>query len=306
MQRRTFLKQIGATTFLIGSGLPTALAFDRTQQTTTIHILHTNDWHSRIDPFPADSGRFAGLGGAIRRAQLLEQLRSELPYKLLLDSGDIFQGTPYFNFYEGELEFKLMSAMQYDLATIGNHDFDAGISKLAQQMRYALFDFVNCNYVFNNTPLQGRIKPYRIFTRGPIKIGILGVGIELEGLVAPSLYGDTLYLDPIETVNATARLLKEEEACDLVICLSHLGYKYRENKVSDHDLAAASSHLDIILGGHTHTFLDEPTVVLNQRQQPVLINQVGWGGVCLGHIDVTFDEKRGKKCVGCKNEWIGV
>ena len=303
MNRRKFIRQVGASTLLLGSGISPALALNAPAD-TRLTILHTNDWHSRIDPFPEDGGRNAGLGGAARRAALLQQLRTECEHLLLLDSGDIFQGTPYFNFYGGELEFKLMSEMGYDAATVGNHDFDAGIDGLARQLPHANFPFINCNYQWANTPMAGQVEPYLVFERGPLRIGITGVGIELHGLVPKSLYGETIYVDPIEPATRIARHLKEEERCDLVICLSHLGFRYREKKVSDVILAQESRYIDIILGGHTHTFLDEPEIVRNQDDQPVLINQVGWAGILLGRIDIDFNRQSGKKCITCTNEWI--
>lgn len=305
MKRRTFIRQMGATGILLGSGLSPALAFSD-RPTTRLTILHTNDWHSRIEPFPEDGGRNSGQGGVVRRARKVAQLRQENTNVLLLDSGDIFQGTPYFNLYEGELEFKLMSEMGYDAATIGNHDFDAGIEKLAQQIEHhANFSFINCNYDFRNTPLNGKVLPHKTFRRGELKIGILGVGIELDGLVPASLIGETQYEDPIAIANKTAKYLKEEEDCDLVICLSHLGYRYREEKVSDMILAAQSRNIDVILGGHTHTFLDEPTIVKNRNDQGVLVNQVGWAGILLGRIDIEFEKRSGKRCFSCANEWLG-
>ncbi|MEL6969592.1 MAG: metallophosphatase [Bacteroidota bacterium] len=304
MKRRKFIRQMGATGILLGTGLTPAFAFgDRPSSRLT--ILHTNDWHSRIDPFPQDGGRNAGQGGVVRRARKIEQLRSEVDQILLLDSGDIFQGTPYFNLYAGELELKLMSQMGYDAVTIGNHDFDAGIENLAQQMdQHANFRFINCNYDFRNTPLSAKVLPYHVFQRGELKIGVLGVGIELEGLVPKSLTGETQYQDPIAIANTTAAHLKEEEKCDLVICLSHLGYRYREEKVSDMILAAQSRNIDVILGGHTHTFLDEPAIVKNRNDQGVLVNQVGWAGILLGRIDIEFERRGGKRCFSCTNEWL--
>lgn len=305
MRRRTFLRQVSATGLMIGSGLSPAFALG-TSETVSLTILHTNDWHSRIEPFPQDGGRNAGMGGAVRRARKIAALRQELEHVLLLDAGDIFQGTPYFNLYNGELEFKLMSEMGYDVATIGNHDFDGGIENLAQQFdQHASFSLVNSNYRLEDTPLAGKVRPYQIIEKGPLRIGILGVGIELEGLVPASLTGEATYTDPIAAANKTAAQLKMEEKCDLVICLSHLGYKYQEEKVSDLVLAAASRNIDLILGGHTHTFLDEPVVVKNRDEQGVLVHQVGWAGILLGRIDVSFDQLRGKRCFNCANEWLG-
>lgn len=264
-------------------------------------ILHTNDVHSRIEPFPMDGGRYEGQGGAARRAQLIAKIRQEEAHVLLLDSGDIFQGTPYFNYFGGELEFKLMSNMQYDAATIGNHDFDAGIDGLHKQLPHANFPLVVSNYDFEDTILHQSTEPFITLKRGPLKIGILGLGIELKGLVPQQLFGNTRYLDPIAQANKVAERLKQGKNCDVVICLSHLGYQYREDRVSDVVLAKNSSNIDLILGGHTHTFMNKPALVANKNGQPVYINQVGWGGLVLGRIDLFFERNGKNKCIGCKN-----
>ena len=304
MKRRQFIRQLGATGLLVGGGIRPVFAWN-TSDTVSLTILHTNDWHSRIDPFPQDGGRNAGMGGATRRARKVAELRRELEHVLLLDAGDVFQGTPYFNLYGGELEFKLMTAMHYDAATIGNHDFDGGIENLARQFdEHAGFSLLNCNYRLENTPLAGKVRPHQVIRKGPLRIGLLGVGIELDGLVPSALTGDARYTDPVAAADKAALYLKEEENCDLVICLSHLGYRYREEKISDLILAAQTRHLDVILGGHTHTFLDEPTIVKNRADRGVLVHQVGWAGILLGRIDVTFDRRRGKKCFRCANEWL--
>ena len=310
MQRRKFIQQLGATGLLLGSGITPGLArqfnlLSAASEAAKLTILHTNDWHSRIDPFPESNRRNAGQGGAVRRARKIETIRNEAEHVLLLDAGDIFQGTPYFNLFGGELELKLMSKMGYDLATIGNHDFDLGIEHLADfAKQHAQFGFVNANYELKDTPLAGMVRPYQIFEKGPLKIGVLGVGIELEGLVPTSLYGDAQYNDPLAAAERYGQLLKEEEKCDLVICLSHLGYRYREEKVSDMILAQETRHIDIILGGHTHTFLDEPTIVKNKADRGVLVHQVGFGGLILGRIDVSFSEEKGKPCFSCANTWL--
>lgn len=264
-------------------------------------ILHTNDWHSRIEPFPDDGGRNANRGGAVRRMRLIQQIRAVEPNVILLDSGDIFQGTPYFNFFAGELEMKLMSQMGYDASTIGNHDFDAGMENLVTQLGHADFPMLCANYDFKGTPLEGKTMPYKVFKRGGIKIGVFGLGIELKSLVPDELYGKTEYQDPLEKGHATASLLRNQKKCDLVICLSHLGYKYREDKVDDVELAATSSDIDIILGGHTHTFLDAPVEVPNLKGEPVIVNQVGFGGLRLGRMDVTFPGGKLRRCVACNN-----
>lgn len=265
-----------------------------------ITILHTNDVHSHIDPFPASHSRFANLGGVARRAVLVDRIRKENPNTLLLDAGDIFQGTPYFNFYGGELEFKLMSMLQYDAATIGNHDFDNGIDGLLAQLPHASFGLISANYDFTNTVLNGYVKSYDIYIKDGIRIGVFGLGIKLTGLVTKDLYKETVYLDPTEIAQDMSRILKEDEACDLVICLSHLGYEYLndQNRASDVNLCSQTDNIDLIIGGHTHTFLEKPVIRKNRRGQRVLINQVGCFGINLGRIDFYFDTARNKKSNG--------
>lgn len=260
--------------------------------TKHLTVLHTNDVHSYIDPFPANHPKNPNMGGVARRAALIESIRKENPNVLLLDAGDIFQGTPYFNYYGGELEFKLMSMMQYDLATIGNHDFDNGIEGLYAQLPHASFEFVSANYDFKNTVMNGHVKPYKIINKDGIKVGVFGLGIGLDGLVDKKNYKETIYLDPVGVAQDIARILKQEKKCDLVICLSHLGYKYKDepDKICDTKLATLTKDIDLIIGGHTHTFLDKPTVLKNTVGQDVLVNQVGCYGINLGRIDFYFDD----------------
>lgn len=290
MKRRSFLEKTSAATAFVGLGGFTGLAM-KSNSARHITILHTNDVHSHIDPLPASDTRNPNMGGVARRASLIEKIRKENPNTLLLDAGDSFQGTPYFNFYGGELEFKLMSKMRYDATTIGNHDFDNGIEGLLAQMPHAEFDFISANYDFSNTVLDGRVKPYRIYKKDGVKIGVFGLGIELEGLVNKKLFKETKYLDPVEISRDMSRKLKQDENCDLVICLSHLGYKYNHDKISDVKLAAETEDIDLIIGGHTHTFLEKPEIVTNRAGKKVLINQVGCYGLYLGRIDFYLDDK---------------
>ena len=286
MKRRDFIQKTAASSALLGlSGL--SLSSFSTIDTKKITILHTNDTHSHIDPFPADHPKNPNMGGAARRAAIIESIRKEEKNVLLLDAGDIFQGTPYFNYYGGELEFKLMSMMQYDLATMGNHDFDNGIDGFYAQLPHAKFDFVSANYDFKNTVLNDIVKPYKIIIKDGIKIGIFGLGVQLDGLVDKKLYKETVYNNPIEVAQDMTRILKEEKKCDLVICLSHLGFKYKDEpeKPSDIQLAQKTKNIDLIIGGHTHTFLDKPVIEKNSEGKEVLINQVGCFGVNLGRID---------------------
>lgn len=291
MQRREFLK---ATALSAGGTLLSNNLLWAANQVETLTILHTNDVHSRIDPFPQDGGRNAGQGGVAARAALIKNIRQQAKHVLVLDAGDMFQGTPYFNLYKGEVELKAMSAMGYDAGTIGNHDFDGGIENLRDQLvKHATFPMIICNYDFAGTAMENQYVPYKIFKRGSLKIGVLGVGVALQGLVPQNLYGNTVYLDPVQKANETAARLKQKN-CDLVICLSHLGYQYRDNTVSDVVLAKESEHIDLIIGGHTHTFLPQPVVQKNKQGQDVVINQVGFAGLQLGRLDYQFT-KNGKR-----------
>lgn len=299
MKRRSFVKQLGSSSAFVGLG-GMGLQSCRPANRRQITVLHTNDVHSHIDPFPADHALYPNLGGLARRAALIGQIRSENPNTLLFDAGDIFQGTPYFNFYGGELEFRLMSKLRYDAATIGNHDFDNGVDGLLAQMPYANFQFLSANYDFGNTVMDGHVKPFTTYVLDGIRIGVFGLGIKLEGLVNKTLYKETKYLDPLEIALDTGRRLREEERCDLVICLSHLGYAYpgEEERPSDTSLAAASEYIDLIIGGHTHTFLDRPAIRRNRKDKQVLINQVGCYGLNLGRIDFYFDELKNTEARG--------
>jgi 5'-nucleotidase len=289
MERRKFIRNTAASSSLLTLG-GLSLNSCSTQTKKHITILHTNDVHSHIDAFPNDHGDFPGLGGLARRAGLVDSIRKENPHTLLFDAGDIFQGTPYFNFYGGELEFKLMSMLNYDATTIGNHDFDNGVDGLLAQMPYAKFNFLSANYDFTNTDLNGFTQPYKIYERNGLKIGVYGLGIQLDGLVTKKLYKETLYLNPYEMAIDMEIKLKEVEKCDLVICLSHLGYEYDfAEKPDDLKLAKKTKYTDLIIGGHTHTFLEKPTVVTNATGREVLVNQVGCYGVNLGRIDFYFD-----------------
>ena len=287
--RREFIKKTGLSTLgisLLGNSL---LADNRLQRLT---ILHTNDMHSHIHPF--QSGRNKGLGGMAQRSALIKNIREENKNVLLLDAGDIFQGTPYFNMYKGELEIKLMSQMNYDAATIGNHDLDNGLVGLKKQLKHANFPFLIANYNFENTILENTFSAYKIFDKNGIKVGVFGIGIELDGLVPKKLFGNTKYLDPIKISNKYAKLLKDKHKCDLVICLSHLGFKYKSQKISDLRLAKETKNIDLIIGGHTHTFLKKPVISKNLDDKNVIINQVGWGGINIGKIDFVFQQNNYK------------
>ena len=281
--RRKFIKN--SSLGIIGLSMVPNILFSK-DRNTELTILHTNDTHSHI--FPVNNGKYKGFGGMAQRAQLIKDIRKDNRNVLLLDAGDIFQGTPYFNFFGGEIEYKLMSRMKYDAVTLGNHDFDNGIEGLNKQLKHASFDFINSNYDFNNTVLKNKIKKYRVFVKDNIRIGVFGLGIELEGLVPEKLYDGIVYKDPIRNANYYSSLLKDKEKCNLVVCLSHLGLKYDTNKISDIEIAKKTKNIDVIIGGHTHTFLEKPILIKNKVNKDVLINQVGWAGINLGRIDFIF------------------
>ena len=272
--RRKFVKNI-----LIGAaGISTLSSFDildivSKEKLVKLTILHTNDMHSRIDPFGPNDKKYANN-------------------VILLDAGDIFQGTPYFNLFGGEIELKLMSQMKYDASTMGNHDFDNGIDGFNNVLHNANFPFLCANYDFDHTILKGKTKPYHIINKQGIKIGIFGIGIELDGLVDPRLYGNTVYNDPITTANKYAKLLKEKHACNAVICLSHLGYDYEHEILSDKILVRETKNIALIIGGHTHTFLDKAVTFSNKVGKPTLVNQAGWATLGLGRVDLYFNREK--------------
>ena len=286
MNRRAFVGITGLT----GLGALTSsfeLRPSAQQKGKKLTILHTNDTHSNIDPFPLNHAKYPGMGGVAKRAALIEKIRSEEEHVILVDSGDIFQGTPYFNKYRGVLEMKLMTAMKYEVGTMGNHDFDIGLDGFKNAQRFANFPFVCSNYDFRNTTLENQTLPYHIIRRGGVKIGFFGIGVNLDGLSPSSCWKGMYYIDPIEQANSMAQLLRDL-GCDLVVCLSHLGFEYSSTQVSDKVLAAQTSNIHLILGGHTHTFMEKPLIVENADKKPVLINQTGWAGLFLGRIDIDF------------------
>ena len=291
--RRDFLKLLG--TGAAGAlALSTPLSVFAADDFKRLTILHTNDFHSHIDPFGHDVPRNAGEGGMAKRAALIKKIRSESKNVLLFDAGDIYQGTPYFNYFKAQLDFELMTMMGYDAATLGNHEFDNGLEGIKSQLKFAGFPFINSNYDFSDTILAGMTIPYKIFRSGGIKVGVYGLGVELQGLVDPKNYGKTRYNDPLETALRMEKMLREEHNSDLIICLSHLGYSYKDNTVSDKVIASQTFHTDLIIGGHTHTFLDKPDLIMNKSGKEVVVNQVGFGGLILGRVDYYFSKQKKK------------
>ncbi|HXT62154.1 MAG TPA: metallophosphatase [Pyrinomonadaceae bacterium] len=261
---------------------------------TLITILHTNDTHSQIDPIPDSDKQNGGKGGVARRATLVKQVREQNPNTLLIDAGDVFQGTPYFNFYKGEVEYKSMSLIGYDVVTLGNHDFDNGVDALAAAMKFANFEFVSTNYDMRGTPLESRVKSYAVRTFGDVRIGLFGLGINPDNLITPENFKGVKYLDPVRMARGAVRLLRDREKCQLVLCMSHLGYypNPKGDQVGDTQLAAQVGGIDFIASGHTHTFMEKPVLQKNPDGKDTIIFQVGKSGIYVGRVD--FKLKDGK------------
>jgi 5'-nucleotidase len=260
---------------------------------TLITILHTNDQHSQIDPLPAND-RNAGKGGVARRATLVKRIRAENPNTLLLDAGDSFQGTPYFNLYKGVVEYKAMSAIGYDIVTLGNHDFDNGVEALAEAMKHAKFEFVSANYDVRGTAIESRVKPYVVRELGGVRIGVFGLGIKLEGLNPPESFKGVKYYDPIKVAHGAVRVLREKERCAMVVCASHLGYypNPKGDEVGDSQVVSQVNGIDFIASGHTHTFMKAPAIVKQPGGSNTVIFQVGKSGIYLGRVDFTVRENK--------------
>ena len=255
---------------------------------TLITILHTNDTHSQIDPLPEKDQQYPGKGGVARRATLVKRVRKENPNTLMVDAGDVFQGTPYFNFFKGEVEYKSMSLIGYDVGTLGNHDFDNGVAALAAAMKFSNFDFVSSNYEVRGTPIESRVKPYVVRVLGDVRIGIFGLGISPAGLITPENFKGINYLDPVKAAQGAVRALREKERCTLVVCASHLGYypNPRRDEIGDTQVAAQVDGIDFIASGHTHTFMTEPVITKQPQGGNTIIFQVGRSGIYVGRVDV--------------------
>jgi len=292
--RRTFLKQsiLGGGALSLGL-IPKELF--ASGELIRLTVMHTNDMHCHLDPFPADHAEYPGKGGLVRIASMVNQCRKENPNLLLLDAGDMFQGTPYFNYFKGNLIVKVMSKMGYDAGTIGNHEFDNGMGDILSAIKDANFPLISSNYDFTDTILDGFVKTQLILEKGGIKVGIYGLGIELDGLVGALNYGKTHYLDPLATALKMESVLKNEHQCDLVICLSHLGLSYENSKISDKTLAPQTKYTDLIVGGHTHSFLDKPLILKNADGNPILVNQAWWAALETGKIEFVFDRVSKRK-----------
>jgi 5'-nucleotidase len=218
MDRRRFIRNIslGSAGLTLGT---TPFELLAANNFVTVSILHTNDIHCHIEPFSGDNERYAGKGGLARISEIIRLSRLENPDTLLFDAGDMFQGTPYFNYFQGDLMLKLMSAAGYDAGAIGNHEFDNGLDGILKPLPNAEFPIINSNYDFSDTILAGKFPRWKIFKRSGIKVGVYGLGIEMKGLVAEKNYGNTIYNDPLKVALEMEKFLKEDQKCNLVVCL---------------------------------------------------------------------------------------
>ena len=256
-----------------------------------LNILHTSDTHSRILPIPdKPSEKYRNLGGVVRRDAIIRNARTADKATLVFDCGDFCQGTPFFNMFRGDVEVSCINAMGYDAVAIGNHEFDFGLENMARIYRKLKCPVVCTNYDFTDTPLQGIVQPYVILKRHGLRIGVLGLGPKLKGLVQSKKYGAVVYRDPVEIAQQTADFLRQEKRCDVVIILSHLGYQVLEGNDDNH-LVSHTRGIDLVLGGHSHTYMKEPVYILNIDQQPVPVVHSGKNGVNVSHMQLVIDSK---------------
>lgn len=253
-------------------------------------ILHTNDTHSQVEPTEKSNLKTADMGGYARRMGVIEKIRSEEKNVLLFDTGDFSQGTPYFNFFNGRVEIDALNRMQYDAGTLGNHEFDNGIDTLAVILQKARFPMISSNYEVDNTPIKNQIQPYIILKKFGLKIGIMALNVDPKSLIIESNYRGLVYRDPIEKAQELSAFLKNKKKCDLVICLSHLGSDSTSVDVNDFTVAHQTKHIDIILGGHSHSLL-ENVKTNNANGKKVIISQMGKSGLYLGRIDLDLKKK---------------
>ena len=293
LSRRKFLTTSGTLAAVLAVSTDFQLLASNEAE-TVITILHTNDTHSQIEPLPPTDGSYPGKGGVARRATLVKRVRKENPNTLLVDAGDVCQGTPYFNYYKGEVEYKAMSAIGYDAGTLGNHEFDNGVESLAGALKFANFDLVCCNYDVKGTALEGRIKPYTVKVVNGIRVGLFGMGVSPVALITPENFKGITYLDPVASARDVVKTLREKEKCALVVAMSHLGYyEYpRPGQVGDSQVAAQVDGIDFIASGHSHIFMEKPVVVKQPSGNETLVFQVGRSGIYVGRVDFTFRQNK--------------
>ncbi|MEA4935822.1 MAG: metallophosphatase [Paludibacter sp.] len=263
------------------------------QSGTKLVILHTNDTHSQLEPTDTNALKDADMGGYARRMGVINQIRQQEELVLLLDAGDFSQGTPYYNFFKGRLEVEGYNMMKYDAVALGNHEFDNGMDTLAAILSLADFPIVVSNYDVSKSSISAFVKPYLVLKRGNIRIGIMGLGVNPAGLIMENNYKGIKYKDPVETAKEISTRLKKREKCDVVICLSHLGSDSTLTGINDFDIARGTRYIDVIIGGHSHTLLENKKIN-NAEGKNVLIAQMGKSGLYLGRIDLMLTESKSK------------
>ena len=253
-------------------------------------VLHTNDTHSTIMPLNEnlDNKDLAGRGGCLRRINMVKEERKQNPDLLFFDSGDFSQGSGYYTLFKGEVEVGLMNQMGYDAATIGNHEFDFGLNNLAKLIRMANFPIVCSNYDFTGTPCEGLVKDYITLHRNGLKIGVFALGAPMKGLVSNKNCEGVTFLDPAETAQKYVKLLRKQEKCDVVICLSHLGWKISE--YPDEQFIREIDGCDLVLGGHTHTYMPTLEYAPDKTGRMIPDDQNGKHGVFVGKLVLTFEK----------------
>ncbi len=247
-------------------------------------ILHTNDTHSQVEPTELSTSKTADMGGYARRMGLIDSIRNAEKTVILLDAGDFSQGTPYFNFFNGRVEIDALNRMKYDAVTLGNHEFDNGIDTLATILKAAKFPIISSNYNVDKTPIRPFLKSHLIIKRAGLRIGIITANVDPKGLIIESNYKGLIYKDAQTTANNVAAFLRQKKHCDIIICLSHLGLK------PDYELARSSKDIDVIIGGHSHSLLENVTEK-NANGKPVIIAQMGKSGLYLGRVALELEQK---------------
>ena len=286
--KSNFSSPLGARGFLLLLAFISVSAFS--QQKIKLVILHTNDTHSQVESTEKSSLKTSDMGGYARRMGEISQIRELEKNVLLVDAGDYSQGSPYFNFFNGRVEIDAMNRMKYDAGTLGNHEFDNGIDTLAVVLKTARFPMISSNYNFGKTALSGIIKPYIVLQRAGLRIGIMALDVNPESLIFEKNYKGMVYEDPILKANEISTLLKKKEKCDVIICLSHLGANITDGVVNDFEIAHKTRYIDVIIGGHSHSMIDN-TTEKNAAGKPIVIAQVGKSGLYLGRVELELEKK---------------
>lgn len=283
-------------TFIIFAFLLVVLA-GNAQEKKQLVILHTNDTHSTIQPLKStiEDSIVAGKGGVVRRANLVLEERRKAPDLLLFDSGDFSQGSPFYTRFKGDVEVGVMNSMGYDAATLGNHEFDSGMENLARLLKMADFPMVCSNYDFTGSVLEGLVKPWVTLNRNGVKIGVFGLSPKLEGIVMENAINGVKYIDPIKATQETADYLRNVEKCDYIICLSHTGWDLWPKYIDDNHVFSATRNVDLILGGHSHTFMKSLEYVTDIDGKKVPVDQNGNLGAYVGKLTVTLERENHSK-----------